>query len=824
MAPAAFGIVLAQATSPQLNWWDGLVELWLNLPSWAQAAAFAGGIVLAIAIPMSVVLWVIATLAERRRLRSMRASIRYGWLAIPGWSKAVQFSLIGLIAVGAFTAISGRPSAELRVSPVEVAFAGVVPGGAATSDLTLTNLGTAGSPAIRIEQVTVSGDHAALFSVVSGADGVAPTGGDAVVTIAFSPDSTGLKIADLEVVHSGANSPIIVRLTGRGAHVVRMNAGGREIDDSPAWIDDRAFVDTAATTTFENAWPGVSLSHPSIPENTPSGLFESARVSETSSLAYAFPVEPGLYEVRLFFAELPDAVRSTMLKVTVNDEVVVDQLNVADLAGPGVGLMIPIVVDSSLDTISVEILSLLGSPWVNAIEIVDISQSSGPQLDAATHIALGPVQMLTTVSSDVTFRNIGDRLIDPTVVISAVQLDGPTNFRLDQLEATAIGHGNEARGSIALTPSSTGPHAAVLSINHNGAASPHLITVTGFGWSATDDVAETLEDQPIVIAVLANDGDPEGTFLTVSRVDRPSNGVATTDGYTVTYRPNLNFNGEVTFGYRLRDINGAVAEASITVLVADVNDPPHADANGPYSGSTGVPVAFNSAGSSDPDGTISRYSWTFGDGSTSLASNPSHTYTKPGTYTVVLRVTDNKGATATSSTTVRVDSRLSVTLSGPGSVTSSPSGISCPGDCSETYPEGTSVTLTASPSPGSTFTGWSGACSGTGSCVVTMTQARSVTATFAVNSYLLSVTVSGPGSVTSSPAGISCPSDCSETYGEGTSVTLTASPSPGSTFTGWSGACRGKSLICKLKMKGTRPITASFDDGDDDGDDDDEDD
>jgi len=349
MAPAAFGIMLAQATSPQLNWWDGLVELWLNLPSWAQAAAFAGGIVLAIAIPMSVVLWVIATLVERRRLRSVRASIRYGWLAIPGWSKAVQFSLIGLIAVGAFTAASGRPSAELRVSPAEVAFGGVVSGSTATSDLVLTNLGTAGSPAITIEQVTVTGEHAALFSVVFGADGVAPTGGDATVTIAFSPDSAGLKVADLQVGHSGANSPISVHLSGRGAQVVRMNAGGREIAGSPVWADDRAFVDTVLTEAVDSAGRGLSLSHPSIPADTPSALFQSARVSESSSLAYTFPVEPGMYEVRLFFAELPDAVRSTLLDVTVNDEAVVDQLNVADLAGQGVGLMVPIVIDSSLD-------------------------------------------------------------------------------------------------------------------------------------------------------------------------------------------------------------------------------------------------------------------------------------------------------------------------------------------------------------------------------------------------------------------------------------------------------------------------------------------
>jgi hypothetical protein len=63
-------------------------------------------------------------------------------------------------------------------------------------------------------------------------------------------------------------------------------------------------------------------------------------------------------------------------------------------------------------------------------------------------------------------------------------------------------------------------------------------------------------------------------------------------------------------------------------------------------------------------------------------------------------------------------------------VTSSPAGISCGSDCSESYTSGTSVTLTAAAAGGSTFAGWSGACSGTGTCVLSMTAARSVTATF----------------------------------------------------------------------------------------------
>lgn len=68
--------------------------------------------------------------------------------------------------------------------------------------------------------------------------------------------------------------------------------------------------------------------------------------------------------------------------------------------------------------------------------------------------------------------------------------------------------------------------------------------------------------------------------------------------------------------------------------------------------------------------------------------------------------------------------------SGSGSVSSSPAGISCGSDCTEDYTDGTSVTLTASPASGSSFSGWSGACSGTESCKVTMDDEKSVNAEF----------------------------------------------------------------------------------------------
>ena len=84
---------------------------------------------------------------------------------------------------------------------------------------------------------------------------------------------------------------------------------------------------------------------------------------------------------------------------------------------------------------------------------------------------------------------------------------------------------------------------------------------------------------------------------------------------------------------------------------------------------------------------------------------------------------------------------LAVTRSGSGTITSNTGGINCGTSCWADYTSGTSVSLTATPASGSNFTGWSGDCSGTGSCVVTMDAAKNVTATF--NPVPFTVTVTG---------------------------------------------------------------------------------
>jgi hypothetical protein len=153
---------------------------------------------------------------------------------------------------------------------------------------------------------------------------------------------------------------------------------------------------------------------------------------------------------------------------------------------------------------------------------------------------------------------------------------------------------------------------------------------------------------------------------------------------------------------------------------------------------------------------------------------------------------------------------VTVSLSGNGKVSSADRIISCGSKCSASYNENTPVTLTASPSSGSVFTGWSGACSGTQiTFTMNINQALNVTASFAVPATL-SVKTAGSGTVTSTQPGINCGKTCSATFTDGTRVTLTATPATGVKFTGWSGSCSGTQQTCTVTVGSRTQVQANF--------------
>jgi hypothetical protein len=155
---------------------------------------------------------------------------------------------------------------------------------------------------------------------------------------------------------------------------------------------------------------------------------------------------------------------------------------------------------------------------------------------------------------------------------------------------------------------------------------------------------------------------------------------------------------------------------------------------------------------------------------------------------------------------------VTTTGNGIGTITSTPAGITCGSVCNAAFAPGASVTLTPIALPGFIFTGWGGGCSGMGECTVTVSSAMTVTATFHLAQYQLSVTTGGAGSgtVTSAPTGIDCGATCTGSFAYNTAVTLTASPATGSAFTGWSGGGCSGTGTCQVTMSAAQSVTASF--------------
>ncbi len=188
-----------------------------------------------------------------------------------------------------------------------------------------------------------------------------------------------------------------------------------------------------------------------------------------------------------------------------------------------------------------------------------------------------------------------------------------------------------------------------------------------------------------------------------------------------------------------------------------------------------------------------------------------------GTGSCVVSMNAAKSVTATFNTTPISTFTLTVNKigSGSGTLLSTPGGISCGASCNATFNNGTLVTLNTSPDAGSSFAGWSGACSGTGSCTVTMSAAKTISATFDLipagsSSLTVNKQGSGVGTVSSSPAGINCGSICVASFTDGSVITLTANPAAGSSFVAWGGACSGAGS-CVVTLDSAKTVSATFD-------------
>ncbi len=180
----------------------------------------------------------------------------------------------------------------------------------------------------------------------------------------------------------------------------------------------------------------------------------------------------------------------------------------------------------------------------------------------------------------------------------------------------------------------------------------------------------------ITLALGANSG---GGTLSGGAPVNAVNGVATF--------PNLSIDKAGT-GYTLRATASPLTAATSNAF--DVTAPPNQapTAAFPAPSCSGLTCSFTDQ-STDPDGTIASYAWTFGDGATSTAQNPSHTYSAGGSFTVTLTVTDNQGATGSVSHPVTVTAPPPPNQSPVAAFSSSCTQLTCGFTSTSTDPDGT---------------------------------------------------------------------------------------------------------------------------------------
>ncbi len=229
----------------------------------------------------------------------------------------------------------------------------------------------------------------------------------------------------------------------------------------------------------------------------------------------------------------------------------------------------------------------------------------------------------------------------------------------------------------------------------------HSLTIKGWdsaGRSFAKNLSVTATNQPPAAALSLSSGsilaggsisasttgssDPDGTIVsTTINFGDGSAAVSATSATHVYSAP-----GTYTVTATVTDNLGASSSKSATVTVSAPNQPPVADLS-LSSGSTlvGGAITASTAGSSDPDGSIASTVINFGDGSSAAASSALHQYKVAGTYTVKATVTDNLGASSSTSKTVVVKPQF-VTITSPTFSSTTSGSVFASGSAHSGYP------------------------------------------------------------------------------------------------------------------------------------------
>jgi hypothetical protein len=297
-------------------------------------------------------------------------------------------------AIKGIEILTAGQASPLNASASALNFGSVAIGQTATQQLTLTNGGASGAASITIDPAAASIAPAGSpfgFSFAQSTPITLAPGQSTVVTVNYSPTSGSSHSASLVINHSGSNSPLSIGLSGTVATqsssaTYRINAGGAGVSGTPPWAPDTAAnpstysnIDEGGNSAVRTTTATIDMTHASVPAGTPMSIFQSERFDKAGApnLLWDFPVTPGKYEVRLYFAETYSGAFATGVRVfdvQIEGATLLDNYDIfADVGAlKGVVKSFVVTADSNLD---IDFLRVAQNPTIMGIEILPVDQT-----------------------------------------------------------------------------------------------------------------------------------------------------------------------------------------------------------------------------------------------------------------------------------------------------------------------------------------------------------------------------------------------------------------------------------------------------------------
>jgi hypothetical protein len=396
-------------------------------------------------------------------------------------------------------------TSPLVASATNFDFGNVLIGQSGTQQLMLTNGGQSGDPNITINPGAASlaptGSPFA-FSFSRQTPIILAPGQSTTVTLSFIPTEASASSADLAIPNDGATSPLSVHLTGTGVVqpptvVYRIDAGGPQLAGTPVWAADTATAPSSlsnATTTGNSATfsttATIDMSDPSVPAGTPMALFQTERYDKPAgtNLIWDFPVTPGQYLVRLYFAEDYSgdfATGARVFDVAIEGQTVLNHYDAFADVGSLKGVVKSFIVTSDSD-LNITFLREVQNPSVKGIEIL---RAPSALQASATSLNFGNVSVGQTGTQQLMLTNAGQSG-DPNITInpSAASLaptGSPFAFSFTQQTPIILAPGQSTTVTVNYTPTGGTSDSATLQIPNSGPNSPLNISLTGSGITST---------------------------------------------------------------------------------------------------------------------------------------------------------------------------------------------------------------------------------------------------------------------------------------------------------------------------------------------------